>query len=245
MHRFFIPNHMIYQTGVVFPDKVAHQMQHVLRFQAGDVVMVLDNQGRQFQIALEDCAARPLSGSIIKMENATGEPKTRLDLYISLTQREKFEWILQKCTEVGVSAFFPFTSSRSLVPARRNLAIKADRWEKIIQEAAEQSRRGRIPDLHGVETFSGQLSRLPGDYDACLLAWEGAEGIDRLTIDPHRGKVSKVAMIIGPEGGFSEDEVNLARAHGIGIVSLGERILRMETAAVVAATLVLHSLGDL
>ena len=245
MHRFFIPNHMIYETSVEFPDKVAHQIQHVLRLQAGDVVMVLDNKGRQFQVALADCDFKPLSGSIIKMENVQGEPGTKLDLYISLTQREKFEWILQKCTEVGVSAFFPFTSSRSLVPASKNQEAKADRWEKIIQEAAEQSRRGHIPDLHGVQTYTGLFNRLPADYDTCLLAWEGAERMDRLTISPRNGRVGKVALVIGPEGGFSEDEVNLAGAHGIRVVSLGERILRMETAAVVAAAIILHSLGDL
>ncbi len=150
----------------------------------------------------------------------------------------KFEWMLQKCTELAVSGFTPVLSSRSLVQAAESLENKLPRWQRIIQEAAEQSGRGQIPFLNKPLDFSDVLAATRGQFDVSLVAWEEEQAL-RLT-DAVKGLPAnaRIALLIGPEGGLTLAEVESAMESGWKTVSLGPRILRMETAAVVSAALV-------
>jgi 16S rRNA (uracil1498-N3)-methyltransferase len=240
MNRFFLSPETLTPAGVRFPPETAHQISRVLRLQPGDMVMVLDGLGTAHTVQLDTVSGGEVSGQVVATGPATGEPRTRLHLLVGLTQREKFEWVLQKGTEVGVTAFTPFTSSRTLVQDAGEAARKLVRWQKIAREAAEQAGRGIVPVVHPPVGY-GLAVQAAAQADLALIAWEDEERTGlQAALAGRRPKT--LALLIGPEGGFSAEEVQAARAAGIVAVSLGERILRMETAAVVGAALALYEL---
>jgi len=218
-----------------FAPEQEHQIRRVLRLRAGDRVRVFDgvepidhvleltDDGWQ---AVGQCAQAP-------------EPRTRLIAYPALLQRDKFETVLQKLTELGVAEIVPLLTERCLVRAAPDEARLA-RWRAIVREATEQCGRGRVPTVHGARQFGDALARAEG---AVLLAYE-AERITDLRVALAQ-RPTTVSLIVGPEGGFSATEVDLARKRGACVVTLGGRTLRAETASAVLAALVLYELGDL
>lgn len=254
MHRFFIPPEWIEGEQVRFQDATAHQMRQVLRLREGQRVMALDNQGLAYEVELNQVSAQGVGGRVVWVGAAEGEPKARVALFLGLTQREKFEWMLQKCTELGAAAFIPVITSRSLVQDRDGVEKKLDRWRRILQEASEQCGRGRVPVLYPAVQFEAAvreahapryLGGQPGHL--ALIPWEAEHG--HSLQDALSGLVSmeipRVSLLIGPEGGFSEAEVETARAAGVQPVTLGKRILRAETAAMAAAALTMFILGEM
>ena len=239
MHRFFLPPSAIQPDSVLFPAETAHQILRVLRLRIGEQVMVLDGLGWSYRVELTQVNREQVAGKVLEKLAISGEPPVHLSMYLCLTQREKFEWMLQKCTEVGVTEFTPVFSSRSLVQDTESQENKLPRWQRILQEAAEQSGRGIVPRLNQPLSYVAALESARGHFDICLTAWE-EEHTQRL-----RSALSgfhanaRVALLIGPEGGLSAEEVTLALRLGWKAVSLGARILRMETAAVVSAALVI------
>jgi 16S rRNA (uracil1498-N3)-methyltransferase len=246
MHRFFLPPEQITGQRVTFPKETAHQIMHVLRLTEDDQVAVLDNSGLVHHVSLRvDSTALTVSGVIIKTQPVRSEPKTHLSLFFGLTSREKVEWILQKGTEIGVTAFYPFTSSRTLGKPGSVSIKKLARWERIIKEAAEQSGRGILPALHAPQDLAFCFSEAAMDHDLCLIAYEAAdENVQRLSDVLERFTGASIALVVGPEGGFSEEEVQFGLETGYRVISLGARILRMETAAIVFPALVLYALGE-
>jgi 16S rRNA (uracil1498-N3)-methyltransferase len=245
MHRFFIDPQQIAGPRVRFDDDQAHQMRRVLRLRPGDRVLALDGRGRQYEVVLEEVTNARVAGKVTATAEAAGEPDARLTLFQSLLRREKFEWVLQKGTEIGVAHFAPVITRRSLVRDAEDVTPeKLERWRRIIKEAAEQSGRGRLPQLHAPVTFEDALRELI-DYAKVVLLWERAESGGMSAALAGLPPAPTVALFIGPEGGYDEHEVAQARAAGAAVASLGPRILRTETAAIVAATLALHFLGEM
>lgn len=245
MNHFFVPPSVISGTSIHFPPEISHQIARVLRLQPGDTVIALDNTGDELDVTLQEVTPAAVSGRVNGRRPAPGEPRTRLTLCLGLTQREKFEWMLQKCTEVGASDFLPVITARSLAQDPQEARRKLGRWQKIVQEAAEQSGRGLIPRVHDPLKFSAAL-RLAWPQDARLLAWEEEHSLSLpAALAAFSGlPAARVLIFIGPEGGITPDEARQAREVGFVPVSLGARILRMETAAIAAAVLALHTLND-
>ena len=247
MHRFFIPNEWFQADEVVFQEPVAHQIRRVLRMRTGEHLIVLAQAGSQYEIELTQLDP-VVKGRILQEQPTVGEPAFHLTLYQCLVQREKFEWILQKCTEIGVSEFVPVISSRSL-PRRGGAedSQKILRWQRILQEAAEQSQRGRIPLLCPPLPFEQALKDAISRHSQVFIPWEyETQGKLQETLVNLPGDTPpRLAYLIGPEGGFSDGEVQLARQAGAMPISLGKRILRVETAAIVAAALFMHVQGDI
>jgi 16S rRNA (uracil1498-N3)-methyltransferase len=248
MHRFFIPPENIQAGQVIFPELTARQIRNVLRLKPGGQVLVLDNLGSQFSVQLERVDPDGVAGRVLEKSPAGGEPAIRLRLFFSLTQREKVEWILQKCTEIGVTAFFPFVSTYSLSREKGMDASRVRRWEKIIQEAAEQCDRARIPVLREVITIQEAIKKISSKRDFNLTAWEGEKDLQlrdlMRSLLPKVEPGRKVNLFIGPEGGFAEGEVALMKKAGCTTFSLGSRIYRMETAAMAASLLILYELEN-
>ena len=245
MHRFFIPPSAIDRAAVYFPMAYSRQIASVLRLRAGQRVLVLDNAGNEYDVELEIVAPRTTEGRILASRPALGEPGLYLTLYLGLTQREKFEWMLQKCTEVGASEFVPVVAGRSLVQSPDDSPSRMDRWQRILQEAAEQSGRGRIPRLLPSLHWEDALAHFQNANQPGLIAWEGEKFHPIHAALDTMGNPTDLSVFVGPEGGYSEEEIAQACQAGLVPVSLGARILRMETAAVVAAALVLHEAGEL
>ncbi len=234
MNRFFIKPQNFKDTKVTFSADVAHQIRHVLRLGQEDLVEVLDNSGKVFRVLLAMEPGTDLgTGQILDDREGQSEAKVPIVLHFGLTRREKVEWVLQKGTEVGVSVFQPFISERTLIQSIELPLRKIERWERIIQEAAEQSHRCRLPEFRPPLPYSECLQRAVTENGLNLVAWEGADSTGQ-TFKGALGvyHTGSIGLFVGPEGGFSKEEADLASSLGCRIVSLGDRILRMETAAI-------------
>jgi 16S rRNA (uracil1498-N3)-methyltransferase len=244
-NRFFISASDIKDDRVWLSPEQSHQIQHVLRLQPGDTIVVLDGSGTEYNVTLTKVDRRETEGQVTGRQQAPGEPAARVVLFQSILMREKFEWVLQKGTEVGVARFAPVLTARSLVRVKDLEDKKLDRWRRIVTEAAEQSHRGRIPEIDQIIKFDEAISSLAG-FDRSLIAAPSHEGRSlRETLQGLRGRPASVAVMVGPEGGFTEEEVASACRSGAVPISLGPRILRTETCAIVAPALILHELGDM
>jgi len=246
MRRFFVPPGSLPAGGqgreVSLGGELAHRLARVLRLAPGDRVVLADGSGREFEVELTAVSQRSVSAVVVAEAVAPPEPALELVLYQSLIRGQRFELVLEKGTELGVSRFVPLVSERSQVRPERESG-RAERWRRIVLEAAEQCGRGRPPTVEPPSSLSEALAAAPG---LRLLPWEGerAQGLRSLLRGPGE-RPAAVSLFIGPEGGFSQEEVEVARKHGAAVVTLGRRILRSETAGIVAAALVMHELGEL
>lgn len=241
MNRFFIDPAAINGTSINIPDEITAQIRKVLRLKEGTRVHFLDNRGNLYESGIHYKDEKHLTAEVIQKRPAEGEPECRVILCIALTQRDKFEWILQKCTEAGVAKFVPMITERSLIRKETDISKeKYERWEKILKEAAEQCGRGRIPELMAAHPMEKAVRNYSGT-DLPLFCWEEEK---QKTLHELIGSVQKpvnsISIMVGPEGGFTEDEAAMARNCSWKPVSLGKRIYRMETAAVVSAALSLY-----
>ncbi len=243
MNRFFVSTSDFQDEQVVLGKRQAHQIRNVLRMNRGDRIIVLDNTGYEYGVVLTEIEKDRVLCQIEQKRPAAGEPQVRLTLYQSLLSRDKFELILQKCTEVGVSRFVPVITQRSLVrDADTVTPNKLARWRRIITEAAEQSHRGRIPELNQPIQFEQAIASVRA-FECPLIASPAEQRMTlRMALQKNVGnKLQTVALFSGPEGGFTEQEITLAAAAVA--FSLGPRILRAETASIVAAALILYESG--
>lgn len=243
MHRFFIPAGQLQEKQVVLTGPQAHQIKDVLRMKAGDSIIVLDNTGYEYIVSLTQVKRGQVFGEVVNQRKSEAEPSTQITLFQSLLAREKFEWVLQKCTEIGVIHFVPIITQRSLIRQPHVITVKKmSRWQSILTEAAEQSGRGRIPTLENPLFFADALAKLDG-FDCCLVgATIGNEADLRNIFSSSDTEPLRIALLIGSEGGFTDEEIAEACSRGAKAFSLGKRILRTETASIVASALILHEL---
>ncbi len=243
-HRFFLPQVPARLNCAVDLTALAHQLRNVLRLGPGDVITLLDGSGDAFPTQIVALNSQQATGRVLARQLVPSEPAADLTLYQCALKRERFEWVLQKGAELGVRRFVPVVSSRTVVRPAEKLLRKYDRWRAIIREAAEQSGRGRLPTLAHPLSWDKAVQHAVG---LRLLPWEEEKhtspGIAEALTD--WAPSGAVALLIGPEGGIGPHEAASALACGWQSVSLGPRILRAETAAVVALALVLHQAGAL
>jgi 16S rRNA (uracil1498-N3)-methyltransferase len=248
LRRFFVPQEAISGDDVCLEGDLARRLSRVLRLQPGTTVLLLDGTGLEHETRLEEVGPRRVTGTVVGRHAGRPEPRVRLVLYQSLVKGERFDWVLEKGTELGVAAFVPLLSRRNVVRPTLGRSNRPERWQRVVREAAEQCRRSVLPD---VLPGQGLEEALSAQADLRLLPWEGEGSLSVASAlraaRPALEAVERptVAVFIGPEGGFAVEEVDLARRAGGQIVSLGPRILRSETAGVVAAAVVLYELGEL
>jgi len=246
MHRFFIPPEWIDGKNVVMRGRQVHQLRDVLRLGGGDRIAVLDNTGREYQVELQK-VDRGYAHGVVTAVSTAAEPRTAITLYQALLKAGRFEFTVQKCTELGVARFVPMMCQRCVVRGPEAVSDrKLERWRTIVVEAAEQSGRGKLPVLEPAVTFEQACQSATG---FSLLPWEGEAALGlRAALQGelrHSNGSLSVNLFIGPEGGFDSSEVDLARSCGIVPVTLGSRVLRAETAGLVAASAILYECGDL
>ena len=225
-HRFFAPDAIEISATIALTPEERHHA-HVLRVRDGEEVEVFDSTGRNY-------AGRYKAEAIqILRETENREPTTDNRLAMSIIQLDKFEFVLQKATELGVQSFIPLITDRMEVRIER-VRGKEERWRKIVLEAVKQSGRSRIPPIETPAKFDDAItsagSKIIFDADAS----------PRTTANGQRP-----TLFIGPEGGFSERELQLARDSGAAFERLGPRRLRAETAAIVAMAIITARSGDI
>lgn len=248
--RFFVaPAVLANPERIILPPACAAQVRTVLRLRPGATILLLDGTGAAAVVELTAVTAAQVVGRVVARPIVSTEPHHALTLHVGLLKAAKFEWVIQKGTEIGVAAFVPLICARATDGLADLSAAKLARWRTIATEAAEQSDRGVVPAVHAPRRLAEALTN-PGTLR--LVAYEAA-GDGALTI-PAAVRVPRalagpaalaIDLFIGPEGGFDPAEIALAQTAGCAIVALGPRILRSETAAIVAAALTLATLGDL
>jgi 16S rRNA (uracil1498-N3)-methyltransferase len=262
LHRFFVPPVTLALANaevesepnlnieLEIEGELAHQLTHVLRMSIGHQLILLDGMGQEFLVALTDLGRggkHPrVKVRLLEKGLARGEPRTHLTLFQGLLKGEKFDYVLQKGTEAGLSAFVPVITERCVSDSAS--PTKLERWRKIIREAAEQSRRGILPTLAEPVSYSEALRQM-ATQPLALVAWEDEQTVSlRSVLETETAAAQpppQLAWLIGPEGGLSQSEIEAARAKNLLSVSLGPRIFRAETAGPIAAALTLYAFGDL
>lgn len=250
MHRFFITPELVKEMGVYLslPKELAHQVRDVLRLNLGERLILLDNQGNEILAAVESSSRAGVIVQLLERHSGKAASPIRIILCQGLMKSARFEWILEKGTELGVSAFAPVLCRRSTAGLQDAGAAKVQRWQRIIQEASEQCGRATLPELLPIRPLAQALTEIPIGSLA-IMPWEEAEG--RSLRDVLAGVRMRVAgvvipqtvlLFIGPEGGLTPEETVLARKHSVQVVTLGARILRAETAALACVANVMYAL---
>ena len=246
MHRFFISPERIAGDLVEFPPDLSRQMDRVLRMNAGDSVIALDNTGYEYGVTLSSVDSNRTLGRVTNRSPGSREPHVHLTLYQAAMKSDRFEWVLQKGTELGVGRFVPVVTLRTMRRDATPSANRRARWLRIIREAAEQSERSILPELGEPVSLEEALDRAPRPM---ILAWEQEAKISvRSSFDGLSESCpiqQEMSAFVGPVGGFDYEEIDMARSCGAVTVSLGRRVLRAETAAIVLVTAIMHELGEM
>lgn len=221
-----------------------HYLVHVHRKKVGDRFLAVDGQGTAYECLLYEMRKDFLRAKIVKKHRRLGEPVCQLSLGFALPKKERFGWVIEKGTELGISKFIPILTKRSVVNEK---SAKPDRWARIALAAMKQCGRSFLPSIEPIEYFE-VLCENSSSYGLKLIAHEKTSSQNLTTIFnnlSHLGIIESGILLIGPEGGFTNEEVEKALDLGFHAFRLGPRRLRAETAAIVAAALVLDKMGEL
>lgn len=242
MHRFFIPRPFKQEMQITGRD--AHHIIDVLRMQPGEQVQVVADDGVSFIGEITAADTNTVTVAAREILRESHEPDVRISLFQGLAKGDKMEFIIQKAVEIGVADIFPVAMAHSVVALEAAKAEKkTERWQKIAEAAAKQSKRDIIPTVHPVATLAKALEQ--NEAGLLLIAYESENKVSlKEALQAHKGAGS-IGVIIGPEGGLSSEEVEAAMLQGGIAVSLGRRILRTETAGLVAATAILYETDNL
>jgi 16S rRNA (uracil1498-N3)-methyltransferase len=236
--RFYVPRDSIRDTVATLPADQAHHLRDVLRIGAGEVVEIFDGAGNGYigEVELRESGAIVRGLQILHSE----KPRVRLILAAALIKSAKFEWILQKATELGVHEIIPLRTRFSdiQIPGDK-ITFRLERWDRITREASKQCRRFEAPRVHAPRSFPDFLAT--EELAACHKILFSEKAQEPWQINP--GILSdRVVLCIGPEGGWDDAEIEQARKAGCRILSLGPWILRAETAAIAALSILQHQI---
>jgi 16S rRNA (uracil1498-N3)-methyltransferase len=247
MRRFFVdPNNFSGNTAFLTGSE-AHHIAAVLRLTVGTRITLFDGSGSFYEALITKISPKKIETTIeaITPYIAIDQDRhCRVHLGQAIIKGKKMDLIVQKATELGIDSLHPFISTYSVV--KGNPENRVERWAKIAQEACKQCNRPRTPDLHPPVNFADFLeSAATNPYDLKLLFWEEELQNSLRDIFQQQSGIQSILLLIGPEGGFSPAEAEQAMANGFHPVTLGSRILRAETAAIAAISVLQYELGNL
>ncbi|MHB8846411.1 MAG: 16S rRNA (uracil(1498)-N(3))-methyltransferase [Nitrospirota bacterium] len=234
--RFFIAPEQVRDPYIAVIDDDVRHIRTVLRKGPGDLLTLLDGQGKEYTVRITTIEKAEITTEIVdRKERRPSSPAMVLGQGIA--KADKMDWIVQKATELGVSSIVPLVTERTIVKVKDE-EKRVARWQKICREAAMQSDRPDIPPVGHIRTFDEFVAhRASGPQTLLLMPWEeGTEPIKAIL--RQHADVKHIVVLIGPEGGFSKAEAEAARGRGFLLVSLGRNILRTETAALAALSMI-------
>ena len=245
MHRFFVPQ--LFAEEMYIEGVDARHISKVLRMQPGDKLQIVSDDGVSAMAEITAIGSERVSVRCLEKLAESHEPRVRLVLAQGLAKGEKMDFIIQKAVEMGAYSVIPVAMEHSVVRLDgAKAAKKVERWQKIAESAAKQSKRDIIPQVQQVQSMAEMLAS--GDYETKIIAYECEDRLSlkaALKAAEAAGGIKELLLVIGPEGGISEGELELARQAGAVPVSLGRRILRAETAGLVAISAIFYETGDL
>ncbi len=242
MARFFMAGTNIKGGMAIMTGRDAEHVR-VLRLRPGEDVILCDGKGTDYKCRLVMAEKEQVAAEVLEVVPCTAEPTVKVSILCGLPKGDKTDYIIQKSVEAGAEEIFFFQSARCVARPDKP-EKKLERWQRIAEEAAKQSGRGIIPQVGWAGDLAGALD-VAVKKDLGLFMYETGERepLDRV-LEEARG-LGSAAVITGPEGGFEKFEADLARIAGLRVCSMGERILRCETAPVVALTAIMYATGNL
>ena len=239
MHRCFVDNLIGDEKSISVSGDEAKHISRVMRLTVGDRVEVCDGSGMTYPAEITAVSKSEVTLSLKEGKMDESEPKTKVILFAGLSKGAKMELVIQKSVELGVHAVVPVATEYAVAKEG-----KPERWQRIAFEAAKQCKRPKVPKIYDAVSFSEAVSMLE-KCSLSLCAYEKETAKSAASALKKTEKLESVGIFVGPEGGFSEKETETLQAHGVQTVSLGKRILRTETAAIVFLTVVMFCLGEL
>ncbi|MCP4117357.1 MAG: 16S rRNA (uracil(1498)-N(3))-methyltransferase [Desulfobacteraceae bacterium] len=245
MHRFYITTEAISGNEATITGQDAKHLATVLRLKPGDRVELVDGKGTKATAELQSVTPGLASLSIVDKSEAESESPVHITIAQGMLKDKKMDMLIRHLTELGICEWQPFFSSRSIPkPDAKRLKSRMERWNRISREALKQCGRSMVPVIGEPLRFTDLLARAT-EFDERIAFWENATAPIGGIQHQDRPAVKRIIVLIGPEGGFSKDEIEEAKKNGFNSFSLGPRILRAETASITSAALVQHLFGDL
>ncbi len=246
MYRFYIESTKISDTTICIDGADVNHIKNVLRMKIGEKLIACDGQGNDYCCIIAEFAKDNIILSITERRKTDTELPAKLILFQGLPKKDKMEMIIQKAVELGAYEIVPVMMKRTIVKLedKKKEQKKLERWQAIAEGAAKQSGRGFIPKVHEVVSYKEAVT-MASECNMALLPYECASGMKetRALINQSKEK-SSIGIMIGPEGGFEDEEVTLAKDHGITPITLGKRILRTETAGLAILSYLMLTLEE-
>ncbi len=244
MRRFFLPGHDIIKDHPTMTGAEAHHAIHVLRCRPGDKIGVLDGAGNEAEAVINRILPDSLQLSVTARLKSNTESSLRIVVAQALLKESKMDAIFRQVIELGAAVWMPFVSDRSVpVLGTRQLIQRKERWESIARESLKQCQRNRLPEIVSPLPFSEMMSACHQTCDHKIVFWE--KETNPCSADMAMKSGNTIAVVFGPEGGFSPKEIENMQLNGFITASLGPRILRAETACVVGCALIQYFFGDM
>ena len=242
MVRFFVsPDELEGNTVTLTGENAQHAW--VLRLKEGEQVCICDGQGREAKGSVIRIAPKITDLEVGQVRESSSEAAVQVRVYMAFAKSDKLEHVIQKATELGAFEIIAFPSGRCVSkPDEKSLKKKLERWQKIAESAAQQSGRGRIPQVRTLPSYQAALTEA-AQSDKALLFYENEHAVT-LKMALSEGSYKTVSLLTGPEGGLEEREVDQAREAGLQVCTLGKRILRCETAPLCALSAVMYDAGE-
>ena len=246
MRRFFVEK--IIPTGgfLSITGKEARHIVTVLRMKKGETLILMDREGQSFEATIEAVHYKEVKVRITKTIPPLPPSPIEMSLAQAIIKSHPMEYLIKKVTELGIGSIHPFYSERTVIKLKpEQLKNKMDRWMEIMKSACKQCGRVTLPTLNTPLPFEELINTVPNKKTLKVLLWEDEDKVDLKRLLTSMSSAPHVFVIVGPEGGFTSNEINLAREAGFQIISLGNRILRAETAAVSLISIIQYEWGDL
>ncbi|HHW47176.1 MAG TPA: 16S rRNA (uracil(1498)-N(3))-methyltransferase [Clostridiaceae bacterium] len=246
MPKFFISEENITGGKISITGEDVNHIRNVLRLERGDNLTLCDGKRKDYTVEIESFETGRILTNIVNVEENRSEPPVEAILFQGIPKSDKMDLIIQKSVELGIGKIYPVVTERTVVKlgTQKDIENKLKRWQRISLEAAKQCGRGIIPEVKNPVSFKEALA-LASSSQLGLLPYE-KETAKSLKQYLRTGNViNSVSIMIGPEGGFSDKEIEWAAIEGLNMVTLGPRILRTETAGIAVLSILMYELGDI
>lgn len=245
MRYFFIENPQNTGSTWVITGSDARHIRTVLRLRPGDTIGLFDGKGFEYEAKIVDLAAGKTTVAVIRRFPSKAESPLQLTVGQGFLKEKKMDGLVRQLSELGITKWIPFFAERSVArPDKKQLSARFQRWEKISKEAIKQCRRGRVMEIDDTVSFEEILNR-SRTADLKIAFWENEPHPIKANLPQSDDKIKEIFALFGPEGGFTDQEIERARSRGFVTASLGPRILKAETATVSGAVLLQHLFGDM
>ncbi|MFH1777915.1 MAG: 16S rRNA (uracil(1498)-N(3))-methyltransferase [Candidatus Omnitrophota bacterium] len=235
MFRFYVPPENIKDNTIEISGTEAHHLTHVLRKKIGEKIIIIDGQGKEYLTKIRKIHGQKITADVLSAKSILPE-KLNLTLACALAKGNRIDYVVEKCTELGVKKIIPLLTKNTVVKIERDGKKKLNRWQKIAISAAKQCGCTMLPEITPVMNFKEVLPQI-SQYELSLIAAPGYNGITFKQITQKFKQLNDVLVFIGPEGDFSKAEIKEAVVAGCEVFGLGKNILRTDTAAIVASAL--------